>query len=65
MKECNYNIQRIATNLTSDEFKAYCKAMSLHWFFKMVDYPSRNPTAHKRVKWWEGAYDKHKHNCEG
>lgn len=65
MKECSNNIRRIALNLTEHEFKGYCKAMSLHWFFKTVDDPSRNPTAHKRVKFWDAAFDKYKHNCEG
>lgn len=52
-------------SLSCEEFRGYCKAMSLHWFFKAFDDPSRNPTAHKRVKFWDGAYDKYSQHCDG
>lgn len=64
MKECPNNLNKLAMNLTKDEFLGYCKGMSLHWFFKLVDDRKRNPTAHKRVRFWDESYEKYKHNCK-
>lgn len=63
MKECSNNIQRIAINLTKEEFKGYCKAMSLHWLFKSIDNPKANINTGKRVKFWDCAYERFKYNC--
>lgn len=64
MKECDNNIQRIALNLTEQEFKGYCKGMALHWWFKKIDDPTRSSIVHRRIKFWDSAFEKHKHNCE-
>lgn len=65
MKESKNNIERIALNLTDEQFKGYCYGMSLHWLFKSMDDHNENIPARKRVKFWDGAYDKYKHNCVG
>ena len=61
MKECDANLTRIALNLTDEQFKGYCKGMSLHWLFKSL---RGNVSAGKRVKFWDRAYNKHKSSCE-
>lgn len=65
MKESITEIKRIACNLSCEEFSGYCKAMSLHWTFKILDDPKRNPTAYKRVKFWDGAYESYLEHCGG
>ena len=65
MKESDNNIKRIACNLSCVEFDGYCRAMSLHWTFKILDDPKRNPLAYKRVSFWGSAYEKYSGNCEG
>jgi len=64
MKECKSNIERIALNLTDEQFKGYCAGMSLHWLFKSIDDHNENITARKRVKFWDGVYSRYKHHCE-
>lgn len=62
--ECKNNIERIALNLTKEQFEGYCLGMGLHWLFKSMDDTKENTKAKKRVAFWGGAYDKHKHKCE-
>ena len=64
MEEAENNLNKIATNLTCEEFNGYCKGMSLHWFFKCTNGKQNNPAAFKRSLFWEGAYDKYKYNCK-
>lgn len=64
MDEAQNNISKIALNLTCSEFNGYCKGMALRWFFKCESDKKKNYNAFNRSVFWEGAYDKHKHNCK-
>jgi len=63
MQETTNNLQEVSANLTVAEFKGFCKGMSVKWIIKAIDEPAEYPGAQKRVHFWEGAYEKYKHNC--
>ena len=63
MQEAANNLQEVSTNLTTAEFKGFCKGMSIKWIIKAVDEKDKYPRAHLRVKFWDNAYEKYKHNC--
>lgn len=50
------------SNLTNDEFKGYCKGMSIHWLFKALGDSEKIDG--KRVAFWDEAHDKYKHHCK-
>lgn len=64
MKEAQNNLNKIALNLTCAEFEGCCKGMALRWFFKCESNKQKNTNAFNRSIFWEGAYDKYKHNCK-
>jgi len=64
MRETVNDLQEVSTNLTQAEFKGYCKGMSVKWVIRAADDAAKYPNAHKRVKFWDNAYEKYKHNCE-
>ncbi len=57
-----YHIEFISINLTDCEFRGFCKGMELV-YYRRAQTREHPLYAIKSIKWWKGAYSKHRHNC--
>lgn len=63
MKEASTNIKRVAMNLTTEEFKGYCKGMEIDWLFRAISESKGNARASKKAIFWGSAFDTFKRGC--
>ena len=64
MNEYKHSIEFVAMNLTKTQFAGFCEGMALVY----IDRASKKKKDHYAVKsvlWWEGAYSKYNHHCDG
>lgn len=61
-------LRHVATNLTAEEFKAYCKGSSLCFMQKALNEnggdKKRASRFVKQMQFFDAAFDKYKHLCK-
>jgi hypothetical protein len=64
MQETSSNLEMISSNLTSSEFKGFCKGMIISRIARGLERKNKTHNASKQVDFWDKAYERYKHNCQ-